>query len=118
VQAAISALHCGAKSWHHTDWPQIQLLYSSWYKLSPSPIILLNQAVAYAHDGKPEYAYSRIQALEAQLQGYQSYYAARAEVEARLRLTTQAMACYERAIALSQNNIERDSLMAKQKSLE
>lgn len=118
VQAAISALHCAAKSWRQTDWPQIQLLYSSLYKLAPSPIILLNQAVAYAHGGDPEYAYSCIKALEGQLYNYQPYYAARAEVETRLSLLHQAVASYDQAIALSQNSTERDFLTAKRKPLE
>ena len=117
VQAAISALHCAAKSWRQTDWSQIQLLYSSLYKLAPSPIILLNQAVAYAHGDDPEYAYSCIKVLQEQLHDYQPYYAARADVETRLSLTPQAIASYDRAITLSKNGIERDFLMTKRSSL-
>jgi RNA polymerase sigma-70 factor (ECF subfamily) len=117
VQAAISALHCSAKSWVQTDWRQIQLLYSSLYKMAPSAIILLNQAVAYAHGGDPEHAYSRIKALYSQLHNYQPYYAARAEVESRLSLIPRAIESYDHAISLSQNNVERDFLVAKRRSL-
>ena len=48
VQAAISALHAQAKHPEDTDWPQIAALYDALMRMTPSPIIELNRAVAIA----------------------------------------------------------------------
>ena len=51
VQAAIAALHAEAPDYEHTDWRQIRLLYDRLQELTPSPVVLLNRAVAtrYVH---------------------------------------------------------------------
>ncbi len=46
VQAAIAALHAEAPDYDHTDWGQIRLLYDRLQALTPSPVVLLNRAVA------------------------------------------------------------------------
>lgn len=48
LQAAIAALHDEAEKAEDTDWPQILALYELLRRVSPSPIITLNQAVAAA----------------------------------------------------------------------
>jgi RNA polymerase sigma-70 factor (ECF subfamily) len=118
IQAAISALHCEAKSWQTTDWEQINLLYTALHKLNPSPIVLLNQALIYGYRGDCEQAYRKVNALQSQLNDYQPFFAARAELETKLGLIAPAIDSYNRSISLSQNNIERDFLLAKRKSLE
>ena len=46
IQAAIAALHAGAKAAADTDWIQIERLYATLERLEPSPVITLNRAVA------------------------------------------------------------------------
>jgi RNA polymerase sigma-70 factor (ECF subfamily) len=43
VQAAIAALHARAAKPEDTDWPQIDLLYATLERLTPSPVITLNR---------------------------------------------------------------------------
>jgi len=76
IQAAISALHSGAKSWCATDWPQIQLLYMSLLQLHPSPVVALNLAIAMANGGQLKQAYEDVIALSDELDQYQPYHAA------------------------------------------
>jgi RNA polymerase sigma-70 factor, ECF subfamily len=46
LQAAIAALHAEAETADQTDWRQIALLYSELAWIDPSPVVLLNRAVA------------------------------------------------------------------------
>src|SRR3954449_12434588 len=48
IQAAIAALHDEAASTAETDWPQIAALYQVLGRMTPSPVIELNRAVAVA----------------------------------------------------------------------
>ena len=110
IQAAISALHSQSPSWQATDWPQIALLYQSLYRLEPSPVVLLNQAVAVSHGGNPQGAYKLLEGIEEQLQNYQPFYAARAHINQQLDAPLLALQDYAKAIQLSKNTIERDYL--------
>lgn len=54
LQAAIAAAHASAPSLDDTDWPQIASLYDQLLQLNPSPVVILNRAVAIARrDGAP-----------------------------------------------------------------
>ena len=46
AQAAIAALHCDAGSAEETDWPQIVGWYDELLRLTDSPVVALNRAVA------------------------------------------------------------------------
>lgn len=48
VQAAIAALHSSAPSAGETDWAEIVGLYDVLVTMTPSPVVLLNRAVAVA----------------------------------------------------------------------
>lgn len=113
IQAAISALHCEAASWAATDWPQINALYGALYKLSPTPVVALNRAVAEAHAGKPKAALASLEALEAALEGYQPFHAARAELLVQCGQAEAARLEYERAIDLTSAPEERTFLRRK-----
>jgi len=106
IQAAISALHCEAATWEKTHWAQIELLYSSLYKLEPSPVVLLNQAVVVANSGRAARALELLQGLAEPLERYQPFYAARADIAHTLGLYSQASSDYLRAIKLTKNCVE------------
>ena len=54
IQAAIAALHARAPSSAETDWPQIVALYARLFAIQPSPVVILNHAVAVAMAAGPE----------------------------------------------------------------
>ncbi|MEE9454575.1 MAG: RNA polymerase sigma factor [Paracoccaceae bacterium] len=113
IQAAISALHSESSSWADTDWPQIIGLYGALHKMTPSPVVALNRAVAIANGGDFGRGLQEIRALESRLSTYQPYFAARADVLARFDKPEQARLDYAQAIALSKNAAERRFLQHK-----
>ncbi|MEP3298774.1 MAG: DUF6596 domain-containing protein [Pseudoruegeria sp.] len=117
LQAAVHGLHCRAKNADSTDWPQIAALYSLLLRMSPTPVVALNHAVALCFAGAPEQALPILKSLEGEMGQYQPFYAAMAEVYARLSLRNAAVASYTRAIALSDVTAEQDFLREKMKAL-
>jgi RNA polymerase sigma-70 factor (ECF subfamily) len=110
VQAAIAALHAEAPDYEHTDWRQIRLLYDRLQALAPSPVVLLNRAVATRYTEGPEAALAEITPLAADLDGYRLYHALRAGLLTRLGRHNEARAASERALALAGNPAERELL--------
>jgi len=110
VQAAIAALHAEAASYAETDWQQIRLLYSRLQQLAPSPVVLLNRAVATRYAISAEQALAEIEPLSADLDGYHLFHALRAALLAVLGRGEEADEVRERALALAANPAERDLL--------
>ena len=108
VQAAIAALHAAAPDYEHTDWRQIRLLYGRLQIMAPSPVVLLNLAVATRFAVGPEAALAELEPLAADLDDYRLFHAARAEVLAALDRKAEARAANERALALAANPAERE----------
>lgn len=117
IQAAISALHCEAESWGATDWPQILGLYKALYRFTPTPVVALNHAVAMANAGEVLPALDALKPLEAALEGYQPFYAARAELLTQTGQAEAARADYTRAIELATAPEEQAFLRQKQQEL-
>jgi RNA polymerase sigma factor (sigma-70 family) len=110
VQAAIAALHAEARCYEDTDWRQIRLLYSRLQQLAPSPVVLLNRAVATRYAMGAEQALAEIEPLSADLGEYHLFHALRAALLAALGRATEADEVRERALALAANPAERDLL--------
>jgi len=110
VQAAIAALHAAAPDYTRTDWLQIRLLYDRLQALTPSPVVLLNRAVATRYVVGPEAALAEIAPLAAELDGYRLFHALRAGLLAGLGREDVADAASERALALAGNPAERELL--------
>ena len=109
IQAAIAALHDVAATAAETDWPQIVALYGTLARLTPSPVVELNRAVAVAMAEGPERGLMLLDRpeLAAPLAGYQHFHAARADLLRRAGQRDEAMAAYVRALELCQNAAER-----------
>ena len=109
LQAAIAAVHAEAESPEQTDWPQIAALYSELARLNPSPIVLLNGAVAVAMSEGPGRGLALLDELGASgdLDRYHLFHAARADLLRRLRYFEAAAEAYKRALALMANGVER-----------
>jgi RNA polymerase sigma factor (sigma-70 family) len=116
VQAAIAALHAQAPAYDRTDWAQIRLLYDRLQALAPSPVVLLNRAVATRYVVGPEAALAEIAPLAAELDSYRLFHALRAGLLAGLGRDEEARAASERALALAVNPAERE-LLARRLSL-
>ncbi len=110
VQAAIAALHAEAPDYERTDWSQIRLLYDRLQALTPSPVVLLNRAVATRYVVGPEAALAEITPLAAELDGYRLFHALRAGLLTGLGRDDEARAASERALALAGNPAERELL--------
>lgn len=109
LQAAISALHGEAPSFAETDWTQIAGLYSLLERLTPSPVVRLNRAVAISYASGPADALPIVDALAADgsLQGYGLLAAARGDLLARLGRRAEAAAAFHEALAVSRNEGDR-----------
>ncbi len=115
VEAAIAALHCEAARAEDTDWSQIVQLYNVLERLQPSPIVLLNRAVAVAMIEGPRPALALIDRLAAtgQLDSYHLLHATRGDLLRRLGSSVEAAASYERALSLVTNESERRFLQRR-----
>lgn len=115
LQAAIAALHCQVDRADATDWPQILRLYDLLNHLQPSPVVLLNRAVAVAMVEGPAEALTIIEGLEAtgDLDNYHLLHAVRADLLRRLARFSAAAESYERALALATNLSERRFLQRR-----
>jgi RNA polymerase sigma-70 factor, ECF subfamily len=100
LQAAIAAAHAEER-----PWPEIVLLYDALGRLDPSPIVLLNRAVAVALAGELEEGLALMDDLDG-LEGYHLLHAARADLLRRLERRDEAAAAYRRALELTANEPE------------
>jgi RNA polymerase sigma-70 factor, ECF subfamily len=104
VQAALAALHLEEPQ----DWPQIAALYGELARLTGSPVVELNRAVAIAEAGDTERALELVEGLA--LGGYHYLHSTRAELLRRLDRLAEARAAYERALELVHSEAERSFL--------
>lgn len=115
MQAAIGALHAQATTAAETDWPQIAALYAELAKLNPSPVILLNRAVAIGMSEGPEQGLMMIDGLgiSGALAEYYLLHAARADLLRRSNRPEVAAEAYRRALELATNETERRFLQRR-----
>jgi RNA polymerase sigma-70 factor (ECF subfamily) len=101
LQAALAALHADEPQ----DWPQIAALYGELARLTRSPVVELNRAVAVAESGEVDAALALVEGLE--LDRYHYLHATRAELLRRLDRIEDARAAYDRALELVHSDAER-----------
>jgi RNA polymerase sigma-70 factor (ECF subfamily) len=119
LQAAIAAVHAEASSSASTDWRQITLLYDRLIRIQPSPVVELNRAVAIAMRDGPEVGLTHIDAVleHGELANYYLAHSARADMYRRLGRTAEARSSYEKALALTQQEPERQFLQERLRQL-
>src|SRR5215831_11139672 len=119
LQAAIAAVHAEAESVAVTDWQQIVALYNQLVRIQPSPVVHLNRAVAIAECDGPEAGLAQIDGLleRGELANYYLAHSARAELYRRLGRTAEARSSYEKALALTKQEPERQFLQARIRQL-
>jgi len=109
LQAAIAAVHAQAQTPQQTDWRQIAALYGELERISPSPVVALNRAVAVAMSEGLETGLRQIDELGAggELKDYYLFHAARADLLRRMGRRQDAAEAYQRTLALTANAVER-----------
>jgi RNA polymerase sigma-70 factor (ECF subfamily) len=119
LQAAIAAVHAEAESAAVTDWRQIVALYNRLAQIQPSPVVQLNRAVAIAMCEGPEAGLTNIDAVleHGGLANYYLAHSARADMYRRLGRTDEARSSYEQALALTQQEPERQFLKERIRQL-
>ena len=113
LQAAVAAVHAEARTWGETDWAQILLLYDALLRMSDTPVIRLNRAVALSHVAGPEVALGEVNDLAMALTGYYLLHSTRAELLDQLGEPARAREARLRALELCQNPAERALLEKK-----
>jgi len=119
LQAAIAAVHAEAETAAATDWRQIVALYNQLVRIQPTPVVLLNRAVAIAMRDGPEAGLAHIEAVmeHGELANYYLAHSAHADMYRRLGRTDEARASYEKALALTQQGPERQFLQERIRQL-
>ena len=109
VQAAIAAVHTDAVAAADTDWTEIVALYDVLARISPSPVVDLNRAVAVAMRDGPAAGLALIDTIlaEGDLTDYHLAHSARADMLRRLDRSGEARGAYRRALELTQQEPER-----------
>jgi RNA polymerase sigma-70 factor (ECF subfamily) len=111
LQAAIASLQLDDP----IDWHQISALYERLSRLTGSPVVELNRAVAVAEAGSPQDALAIVDGLS--LDGYRYLHSTRAELLRRLDRPAEAADAYRRALALTPADAEARFLRERLASL-
>jgi RNA polymerase sigma-70 factor, ECF subfamily len=101
LQAAIASLHVEEPQ----DWPQIAALYAELVRLTGSPVVEMNRAIAVAEADGPEAGLAIVEGLD--LDGYQYFHSTRADFLRRLGRSDEAREAFERALELAKAEPER-----------
>ena len=108
-EAAIAAEHALAPSIEATRWAHVVELYDGLLRVSFSPVVALNRAVALAQVEGPDAGLSELARWEAdpRLANYPFFEAARGELERQAGRADAAHRCFTRAASLARSELER-----------
>ena len=115
LQAAIAACHARARTAEETNWIRIVALYEALARLTPSPVVELNRAVAVSMAFGPEAGLDLADTLtsEPSLRNYHLLPSVRADLLKKMGRLEEARAEFERAASLTRNARERELLLAR-----
>jgi RNA polymerase sigma-70 factor (ECF subfamily) len=111
LQAAIASL----QTEDPIDWREVEALYAELARLTRSPVVELNRAVAVAECQGPQEALELVEELA--LEDYRYLHSTRAELLRRLSRSEEARAAYERALELARSEPERRFLERRLREL-
>ncbi|RZQ60200.1 RNA polymerase sigma factor [Amycolatopsis suaedae] len=115
LQAAIAECHAVAASVEETDWDRVVILYEALGRLTPSPVVDLNRAVAVSMASGPAAALPIVDGLAGAkaFAGSHLLPTVRGELLTRLGRPDEARTELERALELCRNERERSVLQRK-----
>jgi RNA polymerase sigma factor (sigma-70 family) len=119
AEAGIAAEHCLAPSYAETDWEEIVRLYDVLERIAPSPLNVLNRAIALAEWQGPEVGLAALETFEAPswLLGYYLWDATLGELHRRCGDRDRAVAHTQRALAVAPTNPEKALLERRLKKV-
>ena len=106
LQAAIQALHCAALGYEETDWAAIVRFYDRLIAVMPTPVVMMNRAIAVAETDGPEASLALLDQLQQDLDDYHLLHASRAAMLERLGRPGEAADAYARAAALARTDAD------------
>jgi len=109
LEAGIAACHAVARSVEETDWPRILELYDHLAAVAPTPIVLLNRAVAVSMVAGPEAGIATLDRLagRSRLRRYHLLPATRAELLVRAGRREAAADAYREALSVTRSAVQR-----------
>jgi RNA polymerase sigma factor (sigma-70 family) len=118
LQAEMAACHARARTAEETDWARIVSLYTELARVSPSPVVELNRAVAVAMASGPAAGLELVETLAANtaLQNYHLLPSVRGDLLKKLNRRAEARVEFERAASLARNERERQLLLERARS--
>ena len=118
VQAAIACLHCLAATAAETDWPQNVALYELLERMTPSPVVRVNRAIAVAEAESPQAGLAILADTRGPLtERWHLYWSAVAELSWRAGDTAAARAAFDSALDCSPNDSDRQFLLRRRGEL-
>jgi RNA polymerase sigma-70 factor (ECF subfamily) len=119
AEAGIAAEHCLAPSYGETNWEEIVRLYDVLERLAPSPLNVLNRAIALAEWKGPDQGLAALAASEVPswLLGYYLWDATLGELHKRRGDRDLALAHTRRALAAAPTNPEKALLERRMKKI-
>ncbi len=120
LMAAIAAVHDESPTWEDTDWAAILAIYDVLRIAWPTPVVELNRAIALGFADGAEAGLAELDGLagDPRLARYPYLAAARADSLARLGRPAEARIAYDEALILTDNEVEREFLAARIRSLD
>lgn len=119
LQAEIAAIHATSTSERDTDWPKIVELYDDLYKLEPTPVVLLNRAIAISRAHGPRAGLAALEPIDAHhaLRNYHLLPAVAAELWKQAGDRERAAEWYQRALECPCSAPERAFLESRLRRL-
>ena len=112
LEAAVQSVHAARHTNGRTDWAAIIELYDGLLAMTHSPVVAVNRAVALGERSGPAAGLAALGELakDPRMAAYQPYWAARADLLARLGRHASADAAYAQAILLEPDTAVRHFL--------
>lgn len=117
LQALVAAFHDTAASDAETDWAAIARTYARLERLTGSPVVRLNRAVAVGQAAGPMAGLAVLRAVQDRLPGHHRVALVRAELLRRDGRLPEAAAAYDEAIAACPDGAERQHIIERRGSL-
>lgn len=119
AEAGIAAEHCLAPSYAETSWGEIVRLYDVLERVAPSPLNVLNGAIALAEWKGPAAGLAALEAFEAPswLRGFYLWDGTLGELHRRCGDRDRALAHTQRALAAAPTNPEKSLLERRLKKI-
>jgi RNA polymerase sigma factor (sigma-70 family) len=115
LQAEIAAMHSTTEHFTLTNWENILALYDLLREKQPTPVVLINRAVAVAQVKGPAAGLNALKAIpvDSQLERYPFLHAAKGEFHRRLGHSSEAEICFQRALDFARTEPQQRFLLRK-----